>query len=1639
MKSYLLSIFCSVLVIPFSITSVQGQAQGYGYYIEITINSSQVSGVSHTNFPVLIDVSNNDLATTFSGGFVENNNGYDIIFTNSSNSTTYDHQLESYDGASGRVVAWVRIPSLSGSTNTTFRLYFGNPAINTDQSVSSVWDSYFMAVWHMNGSVDDGTSNNNNGSIHDSPASTTGKIGGAYNFDGNNDYITVAHSSSLDITGNAVTLEAWVKAPVPNDEDSPFIMKSPGTNSERYMLGIDGNATNNNINNRVTTDHNNSTHYRDDLAQITNDTWTHVVFTYDANLGSDQKKIYVNGSLAATAAATGNILSTTADLQIAKRNNSRYFEGILDELRVSNIARDANWISTQYNNQNSPSTFYSTGPVETAGGGSPPTYALTGYSDSCIITFDHTKVSGSSPLSNFPVYLDITLDTLRTIPNGGSVVNSNGYDIAFSNINNSMALDFELIDYDPTTGNYKAWVKIPSLAPSIDTEIQIFWGKSGLNTDPSTTNTWDNDYLSVWHFDDGTADAINNNNGINQGSTQISGLLSNARSFNDNNDGDDYIDVGNFNVSGSALTISGWFKADDFDTDDGRLISKADGTSTGDHWFMLSTINHSGIKLRFRLKTGTNTTELKASSGTLTAGNWYYANAVYDGSNMILYLNDSQVGITSKSGSIATNSNKDVFIGNNPPNGNNRPFDGLIDEMRISQAARSPQWVITEYNNQSDPSSFYSLGCEDSDPGSSACGQKIEFVGTGAKNQPSTTLNIPNTATVDYIQVESVFKGGVPSSVTFSTASQSITDHTAEYAVNGGSDKGSMSEVLDAASSVTITPADNTSHVQSSAAYVYRSDPSILVNTFMDNTKVYLYQNSYTKTFTINSSSVSRNIVITIPVAELNADSRNVEITATAGSVSKTVSAYDQNMGESLRLFVITLEDVPGSVTSLTVLVSSPVSNGDSFVAGNILVDVPCDGAQGPEAVNDSNATKVDTEVDINVLGNDSDPDNNLDYSSVTTTGLTPPAHGTITGINSSTGVISYLPDPGYIGRDTFEYMVYDQTGIADAAFVFIDVTVCGTGYVSSGNSGYAQSVYSNNGVANASEALNAPDETAANVYEDSDDFILDLGTIIPSGNHIYITWKVKSGASGTAIMNVYAGTNPASLSTQSWPSYDNPDHFTTSSITLNTNAQYIKIGKGDGSGGTYSVIDFDVDAVQYAWGDACLIDSDGDNVADIYDIDDDNDGIIDVTEGQGVDPGADADGDGIPNYMDADFNGFVDANMDGVHDGFDLDMDGIPNHLDNDSDNDGIKDNIEGQPTLQYTAPVYTDTDGDGLLDIYDQDTYNGSENSDGITPYNADHPSDADPDYLDNDADNDGTADWAEAFDSNKDGDPFPELEILADNFFTRSGGLTYYDNNKDDNNNGIADWMEPCGTKASGTPAFLDPACSEYFDTDGDGIVDLLDPDNFGKELEQHEIPDGHLDKTFRDNTVDAGDPFPVELLSFKGTVEENKITLKWITASEVNNDYFIVEKSIDSERFKLLDKVTANGYSNQPVEYSLTDHQPVSGINYYRLSQTDFDGTTEQKSVIAVNYKNKELNVNYWYQEDNTLKLKLTSESELNMQVNAYNIQGKLINSSNHDIAEGTSVVSLNTSDLASGIYILFLVSNRKSIILKINLQ
>ncbi len=97
-----------------------------------------------------------------------------------------------------------------------------------------------------------------------------------------------------------------------------------------------------------------------------------------------------------------------------------------------------------------------------------------------------------------------------------------------------------------------------------------------------------------------------------------------------------------------------------------------------------------------------------------------------------------------------------------------------------------------------------------------------------------------------------------------------------------------------------------------------------------------------------------------------------------------------------------------------------------------------------------------------------------------------------------------------------------------------------------------------------------------------------------------------------------------------------------------------------------------------------------------------------------------------------------------------------------------------------------------------------------------------------------------------------------------------------------------------------------------------------------------------------------PLPVDLLSFNANINGDQVDIEWVTSTEINNDFFTIERSKDGKKWKKIAIVVGAGNSNQTRNYFEVDYEPIKGVSYYRLKQTDFDGKYERFNIVPVRY-------------------------------------------------------------------------------------
>ena len=167
------------------------------------------------------------------------------------------------------------------------------------------------------------------------------------------------------------------------------------------------------------------------------------------------------------------------------------------------------------------------------------------------------------------------------------------------------------------------------------------------------------------------------------------------------------------------------------------------------------------------------------------------------------------------------------------------------------------------------------------------------------------------------------------------------------------------------------------------------------------------------------------------------------------------------------------------------------------------------------------------------------------------------------------------------------------------------------------------------------------------------------------------------------------------------------------------------------------------------------------------------------------------------------------------------------------------------------------------------------------------------------------------------------------------------------------------------------------------------------------------------------VPTENPLPVELIEFKATANSavKNVDLLWVTASEIDNDYFVIERSTNASDWFPLDTVHGAGNSNAVLSYHYPDNNPYSGTSYYRLKQIDFDGTTEYSNIEVVNFEGLEIISLFPNPSNGEVSISVKSSATGTLELKAYDSVGKLVSNEVFLVNEGVSSINtqINASD------------------------
>lgn len=688
-----------------------------------------------TDFPVLVRLSAARNAFDYSKCKVAN--GGDLRFSDADGNLLAS-EVDTWN-PDGESLVWVKVPSLDQDTIITAHYGCASPAAIT---TSDVWSNGYLGVWHLNGDtspLSDSTGGGKNftrSNDHVNMVSLGGAgiIGNAPEFamlenqDGTHDgYIRVSDSDSKFAGMATMTIEMWVfqrefatnrrflYKKQGNDTALDFTLTYPDY-SGKSRLGFAFATTNKQENVSAIT----KTLYNRYSDEGTN-VWRHFALVFDS-IDAQRLQAYVNGannnsSDDSVALNQGySVLPNGGDLYLGNLSAKRAFPGKIDEFRISSVARSAAWVKATYDTVNSEDFASYRVPND-----------WKKYTHTFTVSFPGAT---NGVLTSFPVLVKVSESAIPGF-RYADCLKENGGDLRFADADGNL-LDSEIDTWD-TNGVSLVWVNVPSLANN--TAIKAYYGWEFAPAVDSM-NVWTNGYVGVWHmgesasplkastqgsveFSTFTAGTYETIHGIQWAQTGVIGgatkfgpdaIYTNSCLRTTADDADAYEGM-------DALTVEAWACRDTDVQDTGYILDMTQHTSNNWAW-RLYDYKQSGVARVWCSIYTENGSEIQLSGSTVPTNTWTYKAFTYDSQienahNFFLYVNGLKSTNEKDGGNlpVKTTGTGRLYLGNQLSyNHYTAPYPGRIDEVRISNVARSAGWLATTYDMIKGNANFSTYG-----------------------------------------------------------------------------------------------------------------------------------------------------------------------------------------------------------------------------------------------------------------------------------------------------------------------------------------------------------------------------------------------------------------------------------------------------------------------------------------------------------------------------------------------------------------------------------------------------------------------------------------------------------------------------------------------------------------------------------------------------------------------------------------------------------------------------------------------------------------------------------------------------------------------------------------------------------------
>ena len=451
------------------------QADPWTNRIPLSVQASQVDEAL-TDFVVSVQVTDAALGVGAAA------DGGDIRFTAADGVTPLDHEIESWDDSTGALTAWVRLPSISSSSDTDFHLLYGAADAPSQETPGDVWSNRF-GIWHLDRDpggpaphIDDVTRSRADGLSTGAMTTTdlvAGRIGSAVDFDGADDRLEI---EPFDVTGKTITVSGWLRlASVSGDQT--VVAKANSATDRILTLGTTGAAA------RFELRLDGTTH------TVTGGTlgsgaWHHLAATWNGATMT----LYIDGIAVGTTSASGTIdRDLTMPVTIGGlTGGQRQLGGQVDEVRLEAVVRSAGWLLASVRNQSYPSAFLATGT-----GQSGSWFAQGTWSYRKPLAVDPALVT--SDLTDQPVLIEFTDPELV------GKLQADGDDVVFTAADGTTRLDHELEAVDAAGGAVTAWVRVPLVSSSAAAELFMYYGNSSATDQQDPEAVWGAEADLIFH------------------------------------------------------------------------------------------------------------------------------------------------------------------------------------------------------------------------------------------------------------------------------------------------------------------------------------------------------------------------------------------------------------------------------------------------------------------------------------------------------------------------------------------------------------------------------------------------------------------------------------------------------------------------------------------------------------------------------------------------------------------------------------------------------------------------------------------------------------------------------------------------------------------------------------------------------------------------------------------------------------------------------------------------------------------------------------------------------------------------------------------------------------------------------------